>query len=69
MQSEPIIPTKNRIYQNKGGGSYKCLKSSSEHTVFVNTCSGWTFNAHNVRMYEDGKIEWDYSEGGHFVRL
>ena len=31
--------------------------------------SGWTMRVHNVRMHENGKINWDWSEGGHFVRV
>ena len=33
----------------------------------INEKSGWTITVHNVRMYDDGSIEWDYSTGGHFL--
>lgn len=32
-----------------------------------NLISGWVFRAFNVRMYEDGKIEWDWSDKGRFA--
>ena len=28
--------------------------------------SGWTFKAHGLGMYSDGRIDWDYSTGGRF---
>lgn len=69
MKSKLFIPKENKVYRNLNGSSYKCIESSSEGTVFVNILSGWMFTAHEVRVYEDGRIDWDYSEGGHFVRL
>ena len=68
MKGKLFIPTVNRVYRNKNGSSYRCVESSPERTVFINILSGWILNAHEVRMYDDGKIDWDYSEGGHFVR-
>lgn len=57
----------NGIYQNKGGGYYRCLsKTGSSDPILRNTASGWTFTAHTITMYQDGTIEWDYSTGGCF---
>ncbi len=69
MNGKLIIPKINKVYRNKNGSSYKCIEASSEKSVFVNVLSGWMLNAHEVRIYEDGKIDWDWSEGGHFVGI
>lgn len=60
-----------RIYQNRGGGKFRCLISWGGHgqesrAVVRNIDSGWRCTAHGITMYEDGTIEWDYSAGGFF---
>ena len=54
------------VYENKGGGFYKCLRTMPDGAVMRNQKSGWQFVAHVITMYEDGTIEWDYSTGGDF---
>lgn len=59
--------TKGEIYENKGGGRFICLcDANGEITKLCNVASGWTLYAHVITMYDDGKIEWDFSTGGHF---
>ena len=63
-----FIPTNGRIYENAGGGRYLCdYAQKNDCTAWMkNVASGWTCLAHNIVIYENGTIEWDYSTGGHF---
>lgn len=59
---------KGNIYDNAGGGSYKCSRVIDSDTYeMVNIRSGWTFLAHVITIYRDGCIEWDYSTKGYFA--
>ena len=66
-----FIPSIDRIYENAGGGIYRCSLplGDSCDAWMQNTASGWTCLAHGIVRYEDGTIEWDYSTGGHFEKL
>ena len=35
----------------------------------VNVRSGWSFLAHGVGIYPDGRIDWDYSTDGRFTKF
>lgn len=35
----------------------------------VNVLSGWSFLAHGVGIYPDGRIDWDYSTDGRFTKF
>lgn len=61
-----IQPEIGKTYDNHGGGQYRCLWSSESGATFINTKSGWRFQARGIRQYKDGTIEWDYSTGGVF---
>lgn len=69
MKYTRFTPEKGKIYKNKGGGTFKCLRGFQGNAVMVNVLSGWTFKANGCLEYEDGSIEWDYSTGGHFESL
>lgn len=57
-------------YENKAGGRYRVLRQINRDSYdMTNTMSGWTLRAHVITMYEDGKIEWDYSTEGRFERI
>lgn len=57
-----------KTYANKGGGTFRCLRYEGNNSYkMVNVLSGWTFYAHNITMYSNGSIEWDYSTGGYFA--
>lgn len=65
------VLVEGRVYQNRGGGKFRCLASWGEpggesKAVVRNVASGWRCLAHNVTLYADGSIEWDYSTGGFF---
>ena len=58
------------VYQNKGGGSFLCIREIDESTYqMLNIKSRWMLEAHEITMYEDGTIEWDYSSHGYFSEL
>ena len=61
-------PTFGCVYENQGGGKYECIDrcATSENAIMRNVKSGWTFTAHGIGMYEDARIDWDYSTGGTF---
>lgn len=70
-----FMPVPGKVYENIGGGTYRCLNyatytSRMGHTeilpVMQNVCDAgngtyWTLYAHNVRMYDNGKIDWAFS--------
>lgn len=60
----PVVPGK--IYRNRGGDSFICDRITTEGIWFVNALTGWRGLAHDVTVYEDGSIEWDYSDCGYF---
>lgn len=66
MKPARITPERGKVYENKGGGSFRCLRGFNGDAIMVNIKSGWTFKAHDVRQYEDGTIEWGFSTGGHW---
>lgn len=61
-------PEERMVYENEGGGEYKCIESDGTTAWFRNISSGWTFIAHGVGIYCDGKIDWQYSTNGSFER-
>ena len=65
---KPFNPQHGVVYENEGGGMYECTSFSNDHhsALFRNVKSGWHFQAHGIGVYEDGKIDWDYSTGGSF---
>ena len=69
---EKFVPEAGKTYTNRGGGQYRCMRSSSWPPfsgVMQNVKSGWTFDAIGCQMYADGTIEWDFSLRGKFVPL
>ena len=61
-----ITPEVGRIYENEGGGTYKCIDYDGNTPIMQNVKSGWTMHCHGVGQYENGTIDWDYSTGGYF---
>ena len=59
-------PEVGTIYQNHGGGTFKCLQVYGYNAKFRNIKSGWTFYAHECHKYTDGSIDWNWSTGGSF---
>lgn len=70
MNRKSFTPAEGEIYENEGGGAFRCLYRNSKYeAVMRNIGSGWTFTAHGIGIYDDGKIDWDYSTGGHFTGM
>lgn len=71
MKRKPYKPQIGEIYQNHGGGEFICRKSwrigQETRARMENTRSSWSFEARDVRIYEDGSIDWAYSVGGKFA--
>ena len=55
------------IYENAGGGTYRCIRSTEDGAIMQNVRSGWTFEAVGLGIYENGTIDWDRSRNGYFV--
>lgn len=66
MDGRRITPEQGKVYKNKGGGEFFCIRGYAGDAVMRNIASGWSFKANGVIQYGDGSIEWDYSTGGHF---
>lgn len=66
-----FIPEAGGVYENEGGGIFRCLRIDAyrQTAVMRNERSGWTFDAHGVGIYKDGRIDWDYSTGGFFAEV
>lgn len=63
----PFTPEVGAIYLNRCGDEYICTVVREYSVAVMERLSdGYTLNAHNPLMYEDGTIEWDYSTGGHW---
>lgn len=69
MSSKRITPEQGKVYKNKGGGDFLCIRGFNGNAIMQNIASGWTFKANGVVQYEDGSIEWDYSTEEHFESL
>ncbi len=64
---KPHHPILGGIYENEGGGVFECeMELPGNDAIMRNVKSDWVFVAHGIGMYEDCKIDWDYSTGGHF---
>ena len=72
---KPFTPVPNAVYENEGGGTFKAVwwhgtaDPTERIATMQNTRSGWTFTAHGIGIYEDGKIDWDYSTNGRFEQI
>ena len=83
MSGKPFKPEISKVYENRGGGCFKCIEEPyKDDTPFFhgggisrycaemqNVKSGWTFRAKGIIRYNDGTIEWDHSVGGHFEQV
>lgn len=67
MKRWKFRPEVGTIYENHGGGTFKCLSSNGYNAIMRNVKSGWQFVAHVCHLYENGQIDWNYSTEGRFV--
>lgn len=65
----PFVPKVGKVYENEGGGSYKCLSVDryTKSAWMSNVATGWSFGAYHIGIYSDGKIDWQYSTNGRFL--
>ena len=67
-----FAPEFGKVYTNLNGTTYRCIsrKNTSAAATMQNDRQSygvrWTFTAHGVRIYADGRIDWEYSTGGDF---
>ena len=69
----PFSPEPGRIYRlaSESGGDFygeRLQIGSLFNAWMVNVRSGWSFLAHGVGIYPDGRIDWDYSTDGRFTK-
>lgn len=65
-------PGKGKKYENLNGSIYRCLDLPiyNNGVALMQSCSSpdgvqaWTFTAVGIRMYEDGRIDWEHSLNG-----
>lgn len=68
----PFSPEPGKIYElaSPSGGRFLCkglwYGTQLFDTWMINVRSGWSFLAHGVGIYPDGRIDWDYSTDGRF---
>lgn len=67
MNGKRFTPEQGKVYKNKGGGEYLCIRNLNGDAIMRNVVSGWTLRANGVMRYEDGTIEWNYSTEGHWT--
>lgn len=67
-RGEPVQLQPGMTYLNRGGGKYRCIRTSDGKAYMVNTKSHWCFKAVNVVQYIDDTIEWAYSLDGRFLQ-
>ena len=69
MARKKFNPETGKVYENQGGGEYRCIWGSSVlcTAIMQNTKSKWTLTAHGCGIYDNGKIDWDYSTDGYFA--
>jgi len=62
-----FTPEVGAKYTNTSGAEFTCVKAGCrEGEARMRSSGGWLFLAHGCGMYEDGRIDWDYSTDGHF---
>lgn len=70
-RAKRIIPQEGAVYENRNGWRYLCVASPTEKdtddaATMQRVSDGWTLKAHNVYLYPDGTVEWDFSTDGHW---
>ena len=65
----PFTPEYGEEYENEGGGWYRCIDHCpKKSSALMRSAGGYVFRAINIGIYADGKIDWDYSKGGHLEK-
>lgn len=71
---KPFTPVKGEVYENVAGGKFLCESGWDDEYKrpcgwMINTKTGWSLTAVCIVRYEDGTIEWDYSNGEGFLPI
>ena len=71
---KPFTPVKGEVYENVAGGKFLCESGWEDEYKrpcgwLINTKTGWSLTAVCIVRYEDGTIEWDYSNGEGFLPI
>lgn len=71
-EAKRIIPQEGVVYENRNGWRYLCVASPTEKdtddaATMQRISDGWTVKAHNVYLYPDGSIEWDFHTDGRWA--
>lgn len=63
-----FTPVVGESYKNRCGSTFICRSEAEGDfaAVMENPVSHWILVAHGCGIYEDGRIDWDYSTNGHF---
>ena len=68
MEGKLFTPKRGQLYENTNGSTFVCVEAfKGGDATMVNIDSGWWQQVHGCRMFNGGKIAWDYSTGGHFI--
>lgn len=61
--SQRFVPMPGRLYVNRNGECYKCLRTTADScAVLMDINSGTLLTVRSVRAYQDGKIDYQIVE-------
>lgn len=71
-EAKRIMPEEGMVYTNRNGYRYLCTaapdsQGADQGAVMERVTDGWTLKAHNVYLFSDGTIEWDFSTCGRWA--
>lgn len=71
---KPFTPVKGEVYENVAGGKFLAMSGFEDEFRrpcgwLINIKTGWSLTAKVIVRYEDGTIEWDYSNGEGFLPI
>jgi len=74
IERRRFAPAKGHVFHNRGGGDFLCTSETfwigyESRAWMQNVKSGWSFEARDIRIYDNGDIDWGYSVGGRWADL
>ncbi len=65
-----FTPEVGKTYENRNGFTYTIISANGTDAVVQRLSDGWRHTVVGVKMYDDGKIQWDFSRAdGRFMPL
>lgn len=61
-----LYPELGDILTNISGGEYCVTGISLDTAILCSLASGWTMTVHDLGIYDNGRVDWSHSTGGHF---